>query len=150
MLMALCFLHAALLRKHSFWYVSPFEPHTGTYFLWQWNWQTHLISAPFSRQVPPKRHVPASHTRRSLFFSDKSGQSSALPGPQSTPLRWIELRTAGRTSRTSRQQNQENRHTAAMMEDGERGEEGKGRIKSGMKGQMEEKVGGVCRSRGAQ
>lgn len=31
--MALCFLQAALLRKHSLWYVSPLEPQTGTYFL---------------------------------------------------------------------------------------------------------------------
>lgn len=37
------------------------------------NWHTHLGSAPFSLQIPPKRHVDLSHTRKSLFFSDKSG-----------------------------------------------------------------------------
>lgn len=41
-----------------------------------WNWQTHLMSAPFSRQTPPKRHVPASQTRRSLFFTDTSEKQS--------------------------------------------------------------------------
>lgn len=36
--MALCFLQAALPRKHSFWYVSPLEPQTGTYFLGHCNY----------------------------------------------------------------------------------------------------------------
>lgn len=37
-----------------------------------WNKHAHLISPPLSTQVPPKRQVPASHTRRSLFFSNRS------------------------------------------------------------------------------